>query len=107
MGPSPDAGLDHHVYRGANNDEVLNVVAPDEDELAELIDRNIGPNQLAVDAFLADTPGDQLGVLRAKIEDRDDFIALHLNVIRQRGGEIKISASLSFHRQLHLAVPHE
>ena len=38
MGPSPDAGLDHHVYRAANHDEVLNVVAPDEDELAALID---------------------------------------------------------------------
>ena len=38
MGPSPDAGLDHHVYRAANHDEVLDVVAPDEDEFAALID---------------------------------------------------------------------
>jgi len=38
MRPPPDAGLDHHVYWAANHDEVLDVVAPDEDEFAAPID---------------------------------------------------------------------
>src|SRR5215831_17985888 len=39
MGPSPKAGFDHHIDRAAGDDEVLDVVPPDKDELAALIDR--------------------------------------------------------------------
>jgi len=39
MGPSPNAGFDHHIDRAAGDDEVLDVVPPDKDELAALIDR--------------------------------------------------------------------
>lgn len=37
--PSLNAGFDHHIDRAAGDDEVLDVVPPDKDELAALIDR--------------------------------------------------------------------
>ena len=66
-----------NAARAAGEDQALGV------ELLEFVDGDVGPDQLAVDALLADPAGDELGVLRAEIEDRDDFVVLHWEVITQ------------------------
>src|SRR4051812_47375866 len=48
----------------AGQDEAFGV------ELAEVIGGNVWADELTEDAFFAHPPGDELGVLRAKIEDR-------------------------------------
>ena len=44
---------------------------------AQFVHGDVGADQLAVNALLPHPPGDELGVLRAEIEDRDHFVVLH------------------------------
>ena len=39
-------------------------------ELADALGRDVVPHDLAVDVLLADAAGDELGVLRAEVEDQ-------------------------------------
>ncbi len=43
-------------------------------QLANALGRDVVPHDLAVDVLLAHAPGDQLGVLRAEIEDQHSFV---------------------------------
>jgi len=57
--------------RPAREDDALGVQG------FELFSGDVRANQLAVNPFLTDSSGDELGVLRAEIEDRNDFLVLH------------------------------
>ena len=42
--------------------------------LADALGRDVVPHDLAIDVLLAHAAGDQLGVLRAEVEDQDFFV---------------------------------
>ena len=52
--------------------------------------RNIRANQFAIDPFFAHPPRDQLGILRTEIEDGNDFVVEHPELIPQALAECKM-----------------
>ena len=60
-----------HAARSAGEDQPSGI------ELAQFVKRDVRANELAEDALLADAAGDELGVLRPEIEDRNDFVVDH------------------------------
>ncbi len=63
--------------RAAAEDDAFGV------EFLKLGGRSVGPNQFAEHALFPHPPRDELGILRAKIQDRDDFVVVHLNLVAE------------------------
>jgi len=64
-----------HAAGPTGKDQALGI------ELAEFVDGNVRPDKLAEDTLFADPPRDELGVLRAEVEDRDAFVVDHRDLI--------------------------
>jgi hypothetical protein len=77
-----------HAARPARKDQPLRL------HRLQFIDGNIRPNENAVDALLAHPPRDQLGVLRAKIQDGNAIVVDHWELIRQQPGDVKRTRSM-------------